>query len=143
VTPSISMLSLYDATNEHTVHGKVVRVGTRPPLPGMASGIELQVQTDEPTTVQVHVGPEWYLERQAIELREDEAVQVTGARAEVDGQPVLLARTITVDGLTLMVRDIRGSRCGAPSAAGAGPSRAGRMLRPWDNAGQASAAPLH
>jgi hypothetical protein len=54
----------------------------------MASGIELQVQTDEPTPVQVQVGPEWYLEQQEIELREHEVVQVTGARAEVDGQPV-------------------------------------------------------
>jgi sporulation protein YlmC with PRC-barrel domain len=99
---------LYDAANEHTVHGTVVRVGTRPPLPGMASGIELQVQTDEPTPVQVHVGPEWYLERQALELREHEAVQVTGARAEVDGQPVLLARTIAFNGYTLRLRDTQG-----------------------------------
>ena len=87
----------------------------------MASGIELQVQTDEPTPVQVHVGPEWYLERQAIELREDEAVQVTGARAEVDGQPVLLARTITVDGLTLMLRDIQGQPVWSALRSGSGP----------------------
>jgi sporulation protein YlmC with PRC-barrel domain len=34
---------LYDAANEHMVQGTVVRVGTRPPLPGMAAGIELRV----------------------------------------------------------------------------------------------------
>jgi sporulation protein YlmC with PRC-barrel domain len=112
---------LYDAANEHTVHGTVVRVGTRPPLPRMASGIELQVQTDEPTIMQVHVGPEWYLERQAIELREHEAVQVTGALTEVDGQPVLLARMITVDGHTLLLRDTQGQPMWSALRSGSGP----------------------
>ena len=76
-------------------------------MPGMASGIQLQVQTDE-TTMQVHVGPEWYLERQDLELHEHEAVQVTGALAEVEGQAVLLARAVTVHGHTLVLRDAQG-----------------------------------
>jgi hypothetical protein len=87
----------------------------------MASGIQLQVQTDEPTTVQVHVGPEWYLERQEIELREHEAVQVTGALAAVDGQPVLLARTITVHGHTLRLRDTQGQPLWSALRSGSGP----------------------
>jgi hypothetical protein len=74
----------------------------------MASGIQLQVQMDDPATVQVHVGPEWYLKRQEIELHEHEAVQVTGALAEVDGQPALLARTISWNRHTLMLRDTQG-----------------------------------
>jgi hypothetical protein len=48
-------------------------------------------------------------------------VQVTGARAEVDGQPVLLARTITVDGLTLMLRDIQGQPVWSALRSGSGP----------------------
>ena len=111
---------LYDAANERTVHGQIIRVGTRPPMPGMASGIQLQVQTDE-TTVEVQVGPEWYLERQEIELREHEMVQVTGARAEVDGQPVLLARTITWDGHTLLLRDTQGQPVWSALRSGGGP----------------------
>lgn len=98
---------LYDPTQEHTLHGKIVRVGTGPPMPGMTSGIQLQVQTDE-TIMQVHVGPEWYLERQELELREHEDMQVTGALAEMEGQPVLLARTVTVHGHTLRLRDAQG-----------------------------------
>jgi hypothetical protein len=53
----------------------------------MASGIQLQVQTDA-TTMQVHVGPEWYLERQDLALHEHEAVHVTGVLAELEGQAV-------------------------------------------------------
>lgn len=34
---------LYDPAKAHTVHGTVVRVGTGPPIPGMASGLQLQV----------------------------------------------------------------------------------------------------
>ena len=98
---------LYDPTRAHTVHGTVLRVGTGPPMPGMASGIQLQVQTDE-TTMQIHVGPEWYLERQEIELHEHEVVHVTGALAEVNGQAVLLARAVTVNGHTLLLREAQG-----------------------------------
>lgn len=112
---------LYDSTKEHTVHGKVVRVGTRAPMPGMASGIQLQVQTDETTTMQVHVGPEWYLERQEIELRAHDAVQVTGALAEVDGQPVLLARTVALHGDTLLLRDTQGQPVWSALRSGSGP----------------------
>jgi sporulation protein YlmC with PRC-barrel domain len=99
---------LYDPAKAHTVHGTVVRVGTGPPMPGMASGIQLQVQTDATTTMQVHVGPEWYLERQELALHAHEAVHVTGALAEVEGQAVLLARAITVNGHTLWRREAQG-----------------------------------
>jgi predicted FMN-binding regulatory protein PaiB len=74
----------------------------------MASGIQIQVQTDATMSMPIHVGPEWYLERQEIALHEYEAVHVTGALAEVDGQAVLLARAITVDGYTLLLRDAQG-----------------------------------
>jgi hypothetical protein len=46
--------------------------------------------------------------RALVQGRAHEAVQVTGARAEVDGQPVLLARAITVNGHTLLLRDTQG-----------------------------------
>ena len=40
----------------------------------------------------------WYLERQDLDMKENMHVQITGARVEMDGQPVLMAREVQLDG---------------------------------------------
>jgi len=99
---------LYNPANEQTISGQVVRIETGAPLPGMAPGMQMLVQTDDAQTTRVHIGPEWYLKRQDVELPEHTSVQVTGATAEVEGQPVLLAREVQFDGHVLMLRDTQG-----------------------------------
>jgi hypothetical protein len=99
---------LYNPANEQTVSGQVVRIETEAPLPGMAPGMQLLVQTDDAKTMRVHIGPEWYLKRQDVEFPEHTNVQVTGAGAEVEGQQVLLAREVQFEGHILMLRDAHG-----------------------------------
>jgi hypothetical protein len=57
----------------------------------------------------VQVGPVWYLERQDLDMKENTHVQVTGAWAEIDGQPVLMAREVQFDGQVLALRDAQGT----------------------------------
>jgi hypothetical protein len=99
---------LYNPANEQTISGQIVRIETGAPLPGMAPGMQLLVQTDDAKSIHVHIGPEWYLKRQDMELPEHTSVQVTGAVAEVEGQPVLLAREVQFNGHVLMLRDAQG-----------------------------------
>jgi sporulation protein YlmC with PRC-barrel domain len=99
---------LYDPANEQTISGQVVRIETSTPLPGMTPGMQLVVQTDDAKTTRVHIGPEWYLKRQDVHIPEHTSVQVTGAVADVEGQPVLLAREVQLDGYILMLRDTQG-----------------------------------
>jgi hypothetical protein len=99
---------LYNPANEQTISGQVVRIESGAPLPGMAPGMQLLVQTDDAKTTRVHIGPEWYLKRQDVELPEHAIIQVTGAAAEVEGQPVLMAREVQFDGHVLMLRDAQG-----------------------------------
>jgi sporulation protein YlmC with PRC-barrel domain len=99
---------LYNPANEQTIGGQVARIETGAPLPGMAPGMQLLVQMDDAKTTRVHIGPEWYLKRQDVDIPEHTSVQVTGAIAEVEGQPVLLAREVRFDGHVLMLRDAQG-----------------------------------
>jgi len=66
------------------------------------------VQTDDGKSTRVQVGPAWYLERQDLDIKENTRVQVTGARAEIEGQPVLMAREVQVDRQVITLRDAQG-----------------------------------
>ena len=99
---------LYDPAKEQTISGQVVSIETSAPMPGMAPGMQMLVQTDDGKSTRVHVGPAWYLERQDLDMKENTHVQVTGARAEIEGQPVLMAREVQFDGQLVTLRDAQG-----------------------------------
>jgi sporulation protein YlmC with PRC-barrel domain len=99
---------LYDPAKEQTISGQVVGIETSAPMPGMAPGMQMLVQTDDGKSTRVQVGPAWYLERQDLDVKENTKVQVTGARAEVEGQPVLMAREVQFDGQLVTLRDAQG-----------------------------------
>jgi sporulation protein YlmC with PRC-barrel domain len=99
---------LYDPAKEQTISGQVVSRETSAPMAGMTPGMQMLVQTDDGQKTRVQVGPVWYLERQDLDMKANTHVQVTGARAEIDGQPVLMAREVQFDGQILTLRDAQG-----------------------------------
>ena len=99
---------LYEPAKEQTISGQVVSIETSAPMPGMAPGMQMLVQTDDGKNTRVQVGPVWYLERQDLDMKENTHVQVTGARAEIEGQPVLMAREVQFDGQIITLRDAQG-----------------------------------
>jgi hypothetical protein len=99
---------LYDPAKEQTISGQVVSIEPSAPMPGMAPGMQMLVQTDDGKSTRVQVGPAWYLERQDLDVKENTHVQVTGARTEIEGQPVLMAREVQFDGQLMTLRDAQG-----------------------------------
>lgn len=99
----------YDPAKEQTISGQVVSIETSAPMPGMAPGMQMLVQTEDGRSTRVQVGPAWYLERQDLDIKENTRVQVSGARAEIDGQPVLMAREVQFDGQVITLRDAQGT----------------------------------
>jgi sporulation protein YlmC with PRC-barrel domain len=99
---------LYDPAKEETISGQVVNIDTSAPLPGMAPGMQMLVQTDDGKNMRVQVGPAWYLDRQDVGIKEHTRVQVTGALVEIEGQPVVMAREVQFDGQVVTLRDAQG-----------------------------------
>jgi sporulation protein YlmC with PRC-barrel domain len=99
---------VYDPKKERTINGKVVRVETGAPMEGMPAGLQMQVKTDETEATRVYLGPEWYVQRQGMELRDNTDVQVTGALVTLNEQSVLMARAVEFGGQTLTLRDEKG-----------------------------------
>jgi hypothetical protein len=75
----------------------------------MAAGMQLLVRTEAGQTTRVHMGPQWYLERQEIAIPANTGVRVTGALADVEGRTVLLAREVQFNGQVLTLRDAQGA----------------------------------
>jgi len=64
--------------------------------------------------VEVHLGPGWFLAKQAFALARGDRIEVTGSRVTVSGAPAVVARTVTKGDAILTLRDA----AGAPAWAG-------------------------
>ncbi len=98
---------MYDSNNLTTVSGEVVSVDTFTPRSGMSGGMHLMLKTDD-ETLDVHLGPAWYLQNQDIQIQPEDKIEVTGSKVNFAGQPAMMAASVKKGDTTLMLRDDSG-----------------------------------
>ena len=96
----------YDPKTEVTVKGTIEDVQQQTGKTGW-SGTHLILKTDA-ATVNVHVGPSSYLAKNQFTFAKGDTIEVVGSRVTIAGQETLLAREITKDGKTLVLRNPQG-----------------------------------
>jgi hypothetical protein len=96
----------YDPATETTLKGVVGSV-TEYPGRRASSGVHFMLKT-EAETVDVHVGPSWFLADKKFALAQGDEVQVTGSKIKMRGGDVLLAREIKKGDQTLTLRNAQG-----------------------------------
>jgi hypothetical protein len=89
------------------VSGEVMRLERVTPLPGMSDGYALLLKTRD-ETLQVDLGPAWYLERQDFSLEVRDAVTVSGARVRIGGRHVIMATSVAKRDKLLLLREADG-----------------------------------
>jgi hypothetical protein len=99
---------MYDPRTVETVAGEITAVEKIASTRGMSRGVHISLRTDKGETLSVHLGPEWYVERQACTLKQGDNVQVRGSRITVLGKPAIIAAEVTKDGQTLHLRNDNG-----------------------------------
>jgi hypothetical protein len=99
---------LYDPKTVETVAGEIAKIEKVVPIRGMHQGVHLLLKTKAPEPLAVHLGPDWYVEKQAITFKEGDKIQVRGSRITFDGKPAIIAAEVTKDGKTLQLRDANG-----------------------------------
>ena len=99
--------SIYNPKTVETLSGEVISVDRIRPEKGMAYGVHLMVKTDK-ESVSVHLGPEWYIERQDTEIKAKDTIQVKGSRVTYEGKPAIIAAEVKKGGDVLMLRDEKG-----------------------------------
>lgn len=101
----------FDPANVSTFKGTVQSVSSFQPEPGSLNGVQLTVKADDGRTMTVQLGPTSYLRREKMSFTNGDQVQITGCKADVNGQSVIMASEIQKGDRTLQLR----SGSGAPA----------------------------
>ena len=95
----------YDPSKETTISGTIDDVQQVPH--GRMTGVHIFVKTDT-ETVDVRLGPSYFIENHGFSFAKGDQVEVLGAKANVNGVEVVIAREVTKDGKKLTLRDTTG-----------------------------------
>jgi hypothetical protein len=95
---------MYNTATVETVSGSVESVEKITPIKGMYSGIHIMLKTDK-ESVDVHLGPEWYIERLDTKIEKGDNIEVKGSRITFDGKPAIIAAEVKKDDNVLVLRD--------------------------------------
>ncbi len=98
---------MYDPKTVETISGVVEKVQKITPMRGMSYGIHLLVKTDK-ESVDVHLGPAWYIEKQNVKIKKGDAVEIKGSRVTFQGKPVVIAAEVKKGSEVLTLRDENG-----------------------------------
>lgn len=105
--PGTPYARLFNRATVETIKGEVVTVDRIEPARGMSQGVHAVVQTRE-GPISVHLGPDWYVDRQGVKLAPKDRVEVTGSRVSFDGKPAIIATEVRKGGAVLQLRDANG-----------------------------------
>ncbi len=106
----------YDPAKAETFKGQVVQVKEFDGRNEMHKAIGLTVKT-EGKRVNVHLGPQFYLEKQRLKIAEGDQVEITGVRAMRGGREFFVAGQVKKGDEVLKLHD----ETGRPVWAGQGP----------------------
>ncbi|HET6515740.1 MAG TPA: hypothetical protein VFG09_11320 [Thermodesulfovibrionales bacterium] len=104
---------MYNPATVETISGTVESVDKITPMKGMYSGIHIMLKTEK-ETMDVHLGPEWYIERLDTKIEKGDKIEVKGSRVTISGKPAIIAAEVKKGDSTLVLRD----NAGIPAWAG-------------------------
>jgi len=95
---------MFDPKTVETLSGEVASVDKFTPGRKMSYGVHFTLKTEK-ETIPVHLGPSWYLEKQAVTIAPGDKVEVTGSRIMYQGKPTIIAAEVKKGGQVLKLRD--------------------------------------
>ena len=75
---------------------------------GWTGGVHLLLKTDE-EEMAVHIGPAWYVDKQALKLAAQDTLEVHGSRMAYAGKPAIIAAEVRKGDQVLKLRDHSGT----------------------------------
>jgi hypothetical protein len=98
---------MYNPKSVEKISGEVLDLTRITPMGGMSQGMHLTLKTDK-GSVEVHLGPAWYLERQDVAIAPGDRLEIKGSRVRMGQRDVLIAAEIKKGNQILRLRDATG-----------------------------------
>jgi hypothetical protein len=98
---------MFDPKTVETLKGEVTQVEEFSPTRGMSKGVHVTIKTDQ-GELPVHLGPEWFLERQDMKIAPKDTLEVKGSRVAFNGKPAIIAAEVHKGSDVLVLRDESG-----------------------------------
>jgi alanine racemase len=98
---------IYNPKTVETLSGEVVSLDKFTPGERMSYGVHFTLKTEK-ETIPVHLGPGWYMEKQAVTIAAGDKVEVTGSRIMYQGKPTIIAAEVKKGDQVLQLRDASG-----------------------------------
>ena len=96
----------FDPATIESVDGTIEKVLVR--QMGRMQGVHVLLKTAS-DTVEVHLGPSWFIDNQETKLEAGDTVNVRGSRTAVAGRPAIIAVDVQRGGETLRLREDDGT----------------------------------
>ncbi len=97
----------YNAQTVWTVSGEVIAIDKTVYGRRGYPGIHLMLKTAK-GVLSVHLGPSWFVERQAMKVAPRDLIEVTGSPVIYEGKPALLAAEVRKGGESMRLREADG-----------------------------------
>ena len=97
----------FNPSTVETISGTVASVEQTKPMKGMYYGIHIMLKTEK-ETVEVHLGPGWYVERLDTRIEKGDKIEIKGSRVTMAGKAVIIAAEVKKGDNTLILRDSSG-----------------------------------
>jgi len=105
--PGTQYHRFYNPQTVETITGEVLSVDKITPMKGMNYGIAVTLKTEK-ETIQVHLGPGWYVERLDVKIDKGDKLEVKGSRTTIAGKPVIIAQEFKKGDAVFVLRDNNG-----------------------------------
>ncbi len=97
----------FDPATVTTIEGEISEVQRIPPG-RRHEGVHLLLSTGS-ETLDIHLGPDAYVDGQKMKLAKGDAIKVTGSRVTLDGKPAIIAQEVTKGDERMVLRDASGT----------------------------------
>jgi len=98
----------FDPDNVTTFSGTIESVSTFKPAPDATAGLRLRIRTDDGREMLVNAGPSGFATQKSVTFAAGDRIMVTGSRAQIAGQNVILASQLKKDDRTVQLRTRQG-----------------------------------
>lgn len=93
-----------------SIKGEVMTKDTITPPKGRSwsPAVGMTLKKEDGSLIYVHLGPQWYIDKQEMAINTSDKVEVSGSKITVEGNTVLLASSIKKGDKTWQLRDDKG-----------------------------------